>query len=85
MVAAAFGLAHLVPLPARTYYRSILVNIPHSNAALTYDTATEASWTLPLPALYLIRPDGTIAFAEAHADHRVRPEPQDLLDTLAAL
>ncbi len=81
-LAAAFGLAHTVPPATRTYYRSILVNIPHANAALTYDTATEASWTLPLPALYLIRSDGTVAFAEAHADNRVRPEPQDLLDIL---
>jgi peroxiredoxin len=86
-LAAAFGLAHTVPPPARAYFRSILVNIPFANAGLNYDTATEASWRLPLPALYLIRPQapgqpGRIAFAQAHADNRVRPEPLDLLTLL---
>jgi peroxiredoxin len=86
-LAAAFGLAHTVPPAARRYYRSILVNIPFANAGLNYDTATDESWRLPLPALYLIRPEtpgqpGRVAFAEAHADHRVRPEPADLLTLL---
>ncbi len=81
-LAEASHIAHTVPPAARTYYRSILVNIPYANAGLNYDTATEASWRLPLPALYLIRPDGEIAFAEAHADNRVRPEPADLLKLL---
>ena len=81
-LAAQFGLAHNIPPKARAYFRSILVNIPFSNAGLSYDTATDASWNVPLPALYLIRPDGTIAFAEAHADPRVRPEPADVLALL---
>jgi peroxiredoxin len=81
-IAAHFGIAHTVAPPHRRYFRSILVNIPFANAGLTYDTATEASWRLPLPALFLIRPDGAIAFSEAHADPRVRPEPDDLLALL---
>jgi peroxiredoxin len=85
-LASQFRIAHTVPPRARSYFRSILVNIPYANAGLTYDTATDASWRLPLPALYLVKPDqngnGTIAFAEAHADNRVRPEPQDLLSLL---
>jgi peroxiredoxin len=84
-VSGAYGLAHTIPLPLRNYYRSILVNIPFANAGLTYDTATEASWTLPLPATFLVRQDGTIAFAEAHADFHVRPEPGDLLALLDSL
>lgn len=81
-IARAYGLDHVIPQPQRNYYRSILVNIPFANAGLTYDTATEASWTLPLPATFLVRQDGTIAFAEAHADFHVRPEPGDLLAAL---
>ncbi|SFS14093.1 Peroxiredoxin [Granulicella pectinivorans] len=81
-VSHAYGLAHTIPVPLRNYYRSILVNIPFANAGLTYDTATEASWTLPLPATFLVRQDGTIAFAEAHADFHVRPEPADVLALL---
>jgi peroxiredoxin len=81
-VAASYGIAHTVPLSARNYYRSILVNIPFANAGLGYDTATEASWRLPLPALYLIGQDRRILFAEAHADNRVRPEPGEVLSLL---
>jgi peroxiredoxin len=80
--AALFGIAHAVAPDHRRYFRSILVNIPFANAGLTYDTATDASWRLPLPALFLIRRDGRIAFSEAHADPRVRPEPNDLLALL---
>ncbi len=81
-VARRYGLAYTVAVPHRSYYRSILVNVPHANAGLSYDTATEASWTLPLPATFLVRQDGTIAFAEAHADFHVRPEPADVLAAL---
>jgi len=33
----------------------------------------------------VVRQDGTIAFSEGHADFRVRPEPSDVMDALAAL
>ncbi len=81
-VAAQFGLAHTIPPAARNYYRSILVNIPFANSGLTYDTAPDTAWTLPLPALYLIDRTNKVVFAQAHADSRVRPEPTDLLPLL---
>jgi peroxiredoxin len=81
-VAAKFGVAHTVPPELRRYFRSILVNIPFANSGLTYDTAPDSAWRLPLPALFLIKPDNTIAFSAAHADSRVRPEPSDLLALL---
>ena len=82
-VAAQYGLAYTIPPEHRSYYRSILVNIPFANAGLNYDNATDASWTLPLPATFLLRQDATVAFAEAHADFHVRPEPADLLAALS--
>jgi peroxiredoxin len=81
-VAERFGVAYTVPEEMRTYYQSILVNIPHNNAGLSYRTATEASWKLPLPATFVIGRDGRIVFAEAHADFRVRPEPAEVLQAL---
>jgi peroxiredoxin len=81
-VAAEFGLEHTVPEHARRYFRSILVNIPFANSGLSYETAPDSAWRLPLPGLFLIRPDGTIAFAQAFADPRVRPEPAELLALL---
>lgn len=81
-VAEEFGIAYTIPEPMRRYYQSILINIPFNNAGLNYHTATEASWRLTLPAVFVIRQDGTIAFSEAHADFRVRPEPSDVLARL---
>ncbi len=81
-LAAQFGLSHTVPEASRHYYRSILVNIPFANSGLTYDTAPDAAWRLPLPGLFLIDQSNTITFAEAHADAKVRPEPSELLALL---
>lgn len=88
-LASQFGVAYTVPEPMRQHYRSILVNIPFING--------DDSWTLPLPGTFLIAPNrpgtsaqknedsavsGTILFQEAHADHRVRPDPVDVLSNL---
>lgn len=70
-LAEKFGLVYTVPPYHREYYRSVLVNIPFVNG--------EPSWRLPLPATYVIGSDGRVAFAEAHADFRVRPEPEEAL------
>jgi peroxiredoxin len=75
-VANKFGLVWTVPPFLQNYYRSILVNIPYING--------EDSWKLPLPATYIVAQDGTILHAEAHADFRVRPEPEEALRALPA-
>lgn len=76
-LASQFGLTYVVPEELRNYYRSILINIPFVNG--------EESWKLPLPATYVVAQDGTIAYAEAHADFRVRPEPEEVLQPLRAM
>jgi peroxiredoxin len=80
--AEKFGVAHIIPQNLRRYYQSILVNIPFNNAGLSYHNATEASWCLPIPAVFVIDQTNTIVFAEGHADFRVRPEPADILAVL---
>ena len=81
-IAEKFGIAYTIPLEHRRYLQSILINIPFNNAGLSYHNATEASWRLPLPAVFVIDRTSTIRFSEAHADSRVRPEPTDILATL---
>jgi peroxiredoxin len=73
-LAEQFGLVHTVPEYLRDYYLSIMVNIPFVNG--------EKSWRLPLPATYVIGKDRKVVFAEAHADFRVRPEPEEALAAL---
>jgi peroxiredoxin len=75
-LAEKFGLAYTVPEYLRNYYLSILVNVPFING--------ESSWRLPLPATYVIGKDRRVVFAEAHADFRVRPEPEEALAALLA-
>ncbi len=75
-VAEQFGLVYTVPEYHRAYYKSILVNIPFVNG--------DQSWRLPLPATYVLSKDRKILFAEAHADFRVRPEPEEALEAAFA-
>jgi len=76
-LAEQFGLVYTVPDHLREYYLSILVNLPFVNG--------EPSWRLPLPATYIIGRDGRVLFAEAHADFRVRPEPEEAMAAALAL
>jgi peroxiredoxin len=70
-VAAQFGLAYTIPDYHRDYYRSILVNIPFVNG--------DNSWRLIVPATYVISQAGRVVHAQAHADFRVRPEPEEVM------
>jgi peroxiredoxin len=73
-LADAFGITYTVSEVMQRHYRSILVNIPFVNG--------DQSWRLPLPATFVISRSGQILFSEAHADHRVRPDPMDVLAAL---
>ena len=77
VLADAFRVAYTVPEPMQQHYRSIMINIPFINGDQGPNT-----WRLPIPATFAIAPSGKITFAEAHADHRVRPDPKDVLATL---
>src|SRR3984957_4522357 len=70
-LAEQFGLAYTIPQYHRDYYRSILVNIPFVNG--------DQTWRLILPATYVLARDRRIVYAQAHADFRVRPDPEEVL------
>ena len=42
------------------------------------------SFTLPLPATYLIGQDGIITYAYVNADYRLRADPEEVLAVLEA-
>jgi peroxiredoxin len=81
-VAALFGITYMVSPAMQAHYRSILINIPFTNGTQTAADGTDTTWRLPLPATFVIAQEGKVLFAEAHADHRVRPDPQDVLAAL---
>jgi peroxiredoxin len=75
-LAEKFGLAYTIPDYHRAYYRSILVNIPFLNG--------DDSWRLILPATYVLARDRRVLYAQAYADFRVRPEPEEVLEAALA-
>lgn len=77
-VAAAFGLRFTLPDYLQALYRDTFKN----DLAIVNG---DPSWTLPMPARYVIAPDGTIAYAEVNPDYTQRPDPSELLPVLEHL
>ena len=73
-VAASFGLRFELPDYLVELYQSLKNDLPAFNG--------DASWTLPMPARYVIAPDGTIVYAEVNPDYTQRPDPAELLPSL---
>jgi peroxiredoxin len=73
-VAASFGLRYALPNYLVDLYKSRKIDLPAING--------DDSWTLPMPARYVIAPDRTIVYAEVNPDYTQRPEPEDLLPIL---
>ena len=78
-LAEQFGAAYTIPPAMRAHYRSILINIPFLHGTQPQPDNTDAAWRLPLAATFVVSQSGIVVFAEAHADHRVRPDPEDVL------
>ena len=76
-VGAAFGLRWVVPEEMREVHRNLGGPLPTFNG--------ENSWTLPMPARYVIGRDGVIAYAEVNPDYTKRPEPDALFPVLDRL
>jgi len=77
-VAAAFGLRFKLPDYLIELYRDGFKN---DLAVVNGD----ASWTLPMPARFVIDRSGSIAYAEVNPDYTRRPDPSELLPALDRL
>lgn len=73
-VAAAFGLRFVLQDYLVELYKSLKNDLPAFNG--------DPSWTLPMPARYLIAPDGTIVYAEVNPDYTCRPDPSEMLPAI---
>jgi peroxiredoxin len=76
-VAAAFGLRWTLPEDLKLLYTGFGVDLATFNG--------DDSWTLPMPARYVIGRDGIIAYAEVNPDYTRRPEPEELFPALERL
>jgi peroxiredoxin len=66
-IAARFGVRWTLPDYLREVHKALGADLTQFNG--------EDSWTLPMPARYVIAQDGAIAYAEVNADYTRRPEP----------
>lgn len=75
---AAFGLRYTFP--------NYLIDL-YKNGFKTDLSAfnLDPSWTLPMPARFVIGTDGVIAYAEISPDYTKRPDPSELLPALDQL
>jgi peroxiredoxin len=75
--ANAFGLVFDLPPSFQKLYKEVNVHINKLN--------DDDSWTLPVPATFIISKDRTITSAYVKADYTQRMEPDDILEQLKLL
>lgn len=76
-VAGQFNLVYVMVPEQVEYYRNHDRDIGAMNGTET--------WTLPVPATYVIDRDGTIAYDFVDLNHRVRAEPSEVIAIAASL
>jgi len=76
-VAAQFNLRFTLPDYLQKLYLQFPLDLPRVNG--------EESWTLPMPARYVINQDGRIIAADFDPDYTHRPEPSKTIDDLRKL
>ena len=75
-VSEQLGLVFVLPEALRPIYEKIGIDIPAYNG--------DASFRLPVPATYIIRQDGEIAYSFVNSDYTLRLEPSEIVRALTA-
>ncbi len=76
-VARKFSLVYKFPEDLRKVYLSFGADLEKYNG--------DDSWTLPMPARFVIDQSGVIRSADINADYTIRPEPEDTIKVLRCL
>ncbi|WP_269450401.1 redoxin domain-containing protein [Pseudodesulfovibrio piezophilus] len=77
VVATSFGLVFTVGEELKAIYKGFGIDLEKSNG--------DASYTLPIPATYVIRQDGTVAYHFAEVDYTKRLDPTEVVQALKKL
>lgn len=75
--AGAFGLRFALPDYLVDLYKALKNDLPAFNG--------DPSWTLPMPARYVIGMDGIVAYSEVNPDYTHRPDPSEMTPVLQKL
>jgi peroxiredoxin len=76
-VARAYGLAYALPEDLKQVYTKFGIDLTKANG--------DDSWTLPIPARFVIDRQGAIRQADADPDYTRRSEPARTLEVLRSL
>ena len=76
-VARQYGLVHGFPAELIALYKQFGIDLEVQNG--------DNSWTLPLPATYVIDPDAKIRHADVRVDYRNRVEPAQIIAVVKSL
>jgi peroxiredoxin len=71
---ADFGLRFALPDYLVDLYKNLKNDLPAFN--------NDPSWTLPMPARYVIGQDGIVLYSEVNPDYTHRPDPSDMFPVL---
>jgi peroxiredoxin len=77
-LAARFGLRFTLPDYLSNLYKTVFNN----DLAVVND---DPSWTLPMPARFVLARDGTIVYSEFNEDYTRRPDPHEMIPVLSTL
>jgi len=73
-VAESYGLVFTLSDSLKEIYKGFGIDLEASNG--------DGTWSLPLPATYVIRQDGSVAYHFADADYTKRLDPEEVVKAL---
>jgi len=77
-IATSFGIAFSLPESMRWVYGEVFkFDLPKYNG--------DDSWTLPMPARFILDQHAVVQAADVNLDHTVRPEPASAIEVLKNL
>lgn len=76
-VASQFGLTFALSEELKGVYRKFGIDLAHFNG--------DDSWTLPMPARFILDQHSTIRSVQVDPDYTTRPEPEDTVKALREL
>lgn len=76
-VARRYDLLYRLPDDLIEVYRELGIDLEETNG--------NSDWTLPMPARYVVDPDGVVRHARVGADYTRRPEPEETVEALTAM
>lgn len=75
--AKEYGLVWTLPEDLKAVFGGFGIDLPASNG--------ESSWTLPMPARYIIDSSSVVRYARVEPDYTHRPEPLETVEALRQL